>query len=108
MMATKKVVFEFPAEAWDGIVLALTQYEWPATIPNPAYDGSDPTVPPMIPNNGDRGEAATQHIQKYVEQRFKQWATQERQAVINQQIDAEVSAIATAVTAATVVSIETE
>ena len=107
-MATKKVVFEFPAEAWDGIVLALTQYEWPATIPNPAYDGSDPTVPPMIPNNGDRGEAATKHIQKYVEQRFKQWATQERQAVINQQIDAEVSAIASGVTAATVVTIVTE
>ena len=107
-MATKKVVFEFPAEAWEGIVLALTQYEWPATIPNPAYDGSDPTIPPMIPNNGDRSEAATQHIQKYVEDRFKQWAGEARRAVTNQQIDAEVSAIASGVTAATVVTIVTE
>ena len=107
-MTTKKVVFEFPVEAWEGIVMALTQYEWPATIPNPAYDGSDPTVPPMVPNNGDRGEAAVQHIQKYVEQRFKQWAGDSRRSVVNQEIDAEVSAIAQSVTAATVVSIVTE
>jgi hypothetical protein len=107
MMATKKVVFEFPAEAWDGIVQSLTQY-WPATIPNPAYDGSDPTVPPMIPNNRDRGEAATQNIQNYVEQTFKQWAIQERMNVVNQQAQAEVSAIAQSVTAATVVTIVTE
>ncbi len=107
-MATKKVTFEFPSEAWEGIVMALTQYEWPATILNPAYNGSDPTIPPMIPNTGDRDEAAILHIQRYVEQRFKQWATQERQAVINQQIDAEVSAIASGVTAATVVTIVTE
>ena len=106
-MATTKIEFEFPSEAWEGIVMALTQYEWPATIPNPAYTGSDPTVPPMIPNNGDRGQAAVQHIQKYVEERFKQWAGNERRAIVNQQIDAEVSAIANSVTAATVVTIET-
>ena len=107
-MAIKKVVFEFPAEAWDGIVQALTQYEWPATIPNPAYSGSDPTIPPMIPNTGDRSEAAVQHIQKYVEERFKQWAGNERRAVVNQEIDSQVSAIANSVTAATKVTIVTE
>ena len=107
-MTTTKIEFEFPSEAWEGIVMALTQYEWPATIPNPAYNGSDPTVPPMIPNNGDRGQAAVRHIQKYVEERFKQWAGNERRAVVNQQIDAEVSAIANSVTAATIVSIVTE
>ena len=106
-MTTKKVVFEFPEGAWDGIVQSLTQY-WPATIPNPAYDGSDPTVPPMIPNNQDRGEAATKSIQKHVEDTFKQWAIQERMNVVNQQAQAEVSAIAQSVTAATVVTIVTE
>jgi hypothetical protein len=103
---TKKVVFEFPADAWDGITKSLTQY-WPETIPNPAYDGTDPTVPPMIANNRDRGEAAVQNIQNYVEQSFKQWAIQERMNVVNQQAQAEVSAIAQTVTAATVVTIET-
>ena len=106
-MTTKKVVFEFPEGAWDGIVQSLTQY-WPATIPNPAYDGSDPTVPPMIPNNMDRGEAATKNIQKYVEDTFKTWAGNERRTAINQQIDADVSAIASDVTAATVITIVTE
>ncbi len=105
-MATKKVVFEFPEGAWEGIVQSLTQH-WPATIPNPAYDGTDPTVPPMMPNNRDRGEAATQAIQTYVETTFKNWAGDQRRAVANQQIDADVSAIASSVTAATIVTIET-
>lgn len=104
-MAIKKVTFEFPAEAWEGIVLSLTHNQWPATIPNPDYNGTDPTIPMYIPNDGDRAQAAIQQIKNYVEQQFKSWAMQERMTTVSQQAQAEVSAIATAVTSATQTSV---
>jgi hypothetical protein len=105
---TTKVIFEFPSDAWEGIVLSLTDNQWPDTIPNPAYDGSDPLIPQSIPNNGDRGQAAIGKIKTYVENEFKSWAIRERLALVNQTAQAEVTAIAQSVTAATQTSLVVE
>ena len=105
-MTTTKVIFEFPSEAWDGIVLSLTDNQWPETVPNPDYnpeiEGSEPT----IPNPGDRGQLAIGRIKNFVEQEFKAWATRERMAAVYQQAQAEVKYIAETVTAATTATIE--
>jgi hypothetical protein len=106
-MSITKVTFEFPTEAWDGIVLSLTDNQWPETIPNPEYDGSDVSVPSTIPNNGDRGQAAITRIKNFVEQEFKTWATRERLALVYSEIQSGVRAIAESVTANTTASVET-
>jgi hypothetical protein len=107
-MATTKVIFEFPSEAWDGIVLSLTDGQWSETVPNPDYnpevEGSEPT----IPNPVDRWQLAIGRIKNFVEQEFKAWATRERMALVYQQAQSEVKYIAETVTAATTATIETQ
>ena len=107
-MATTKVVFEFPSEAWQGIVLSLTDNQWPDTIPNPDYDPEVEGSEPTIPNDGDREQLAIARIKSYVETEFKAWATRERMAHVYSQAQAEVRAIAESVTAATVVTVLVE
>jgi hypothetical protein len=60
----------------------------------------------MIPNNGDRGQLAITRIKNFVEQEFKTWATRERLALVYQEIQSGVRAIAETVTANTTASVE--
>lgn len=83
-MATKKVEFVFPADAWDGIVLALTEYTYQAFVSNPEAVG-DNTKPPMIPNPKSRDEAAVEEVMNMISQRFDQYAMRMRMQEVEQQ-----------------------
>lgn len=105
-MDTKKITFEFPADAWNGIVASLTEWRYQEAIPNSAYDGTDLTVPPYTPNPVTREEAAIQAIKDYVSEQYKAWAERTALAPVQQQIQAQVQARAIEVDTATKVSVE--
>lgn len=105
-MDTKKITFEFPADAWHGIVSALTEWKYQDTIANPAYDGTELTVPPYVPNPVTREEAAIQVIRDFVSEQYKAWAERTAMAPVQQQIQEQVQARAIEVDTATKVSVE--
>ncbi len=107
-MTTTKVTFEFPSEAWDGIILSLTDGQWSETVLNPAYDGTDPEVPATIPNPEDRAQLAIAKIKRYVQSQFEPWALRERMALIYQQNQAEVKFMSSTVMEATTATIEVQ
>lgn len=104
-MSTKKIVFEFPASAWDGIVMSLTQYSYQELVPNPQAS-SDPTKPSMIPNPKDRDEAAIEEVMNIISSRFENWAIQERMKVFDAANRSEVQAITQQVKENTVAKVE--
>ena len=104
-MATKQVVFTFPAEAWAGIVMALTQWSYQPFVSNPEA-ANDPTKPPMIPNPKPRDEAALEEVMNIISQRFDAWAMQERMRALEEQNRKEVSQILEGVKQATQIEIK--
>jgi hypothetical protein len=104
-MSFKRVVFEFPAQAWPGIVLALTQFNYPELVPNPEAQ-SDPTKPPMVANPKTRDEVAIEEVTNIIAQRFESWAFQERMKELEARNRAEVQGIVEQVKQATTAKVE--
>jgi hypothetical protein len=102
----KKVTFQFPDDAWDGIQMSLTEYSYQAFVPNPAYAANPATEPQQIPNPVTREEAATQVIVDFVEQRYKEWARRAAMAPVEQQVQAQVETRAAEVRTATSITVE--
>ena len=105
-MKTTKVSFEFPEDAWPGIVESLTEHNWPATVPNPEYDGTDLSIPQKIENPTTREQAAIGVIKQFVEQRFIDWATRSRLAPLEIQVQNAVTARAREVSDSTTATVE--
>lgn len=101
-----KVVFEFPDDAWAGIVESLTEGRHQPFVPNPAYNGNDPTIPMQIANPKTKEETAHAVVLEFITSRYKEWGTRTQLAPVQQQVQAAVETRASQVLAATTVTVE--
>ncbi len=101
-----KVTFEFPDDAWDGVVASLTEHSYQAFVPNPEYQASPSTEPQQIPNPVTRDQAAYQVVLEFIAQRYKDWGRRQALAPVQTQVNAAVDSRAAEVIAATKVVIE--
>ena len=106
-MANKIVSFSFPAERWEGIELALSQ-NYQSQVRNPAFDGSDQSIPMQIANPLTREQFALQTVMDFVAQRYEQMAVQSQMQPAQAAIQAAVAATKAEVMAATVATIVDE
>lgn len=100
-----KIVFDFPDDAYQGVIDCLSEYGYFEQVPNPEFDGQNGQEP-MIPNPKTREQFAHSVVLDYISQRFQNWAERARLEVVQKQVKEAVKQRAEQVMAATTVSVE--
>jgi hypothetical protein len=100
-----KIVFDFPNDAYDGVIACLSEYGYFEQVPNPEFTGAEGQEP-MIPNPKTREQFAHSVVLDYISQRFQSWAERARLEAVQKQVKDAVKQRAEQVMAATTVTVE--